>query len=163
MAKNLAADWSQVFPPLPVQQPLTKVLGKKPSRKKAVSTPPRVAHSPSVSSADMPRLKGISLRQPWAEQVIRGDKVIEYRQRPVKHRGRIYIYASLGRYSRGDEAEMTQEFGYQIDDLARGVVIGSVEIVECTDEGFGDFGWHLANPQRLETPQRNLERVISGD
>ena len=43
------------------------------------------------------RLKAISLRQPWAEEIMLGIKTIEYRRTPTKVRGPIYIYASLGR------------------------------------------------------------------
>jgi len=35
-----------------------------------------------------------------------------------------------------------------IDDLPRGVVVGTVEIIDCVQDG-DDYEWHLANPQRL--------------
>lgn len=56
-----------------------------------------------------------SIRQPHAEAIMRGRK-IEYRTRPTKVRGKIYIYASLGRYSAAAEAAMMAEYG--IDDVA---------------------------------------------
>jgi hypothetical protein len=51
------------------------------------------------------KLEAISLRQPWAEEVMLGIKKIEYRHSPTKHRGRIYIYASLGRVPAEEIAE----------------------------------------------------------
>jgi hypothetical protein len=90
---------------------------------------------------------------------MRGEKTMEYRQRPVQFRGRVYIYASLGRWSREEEADFAAEVGYPIEELPRGVVIGTVEIVDCTDEGYGDFGWHLVNPVRLDPPVAPIERA----
>lgn len=96
------------------------------------------------------KLKAISIRQPWAEQIMTGEKTIEYRSLPCKFRGRIYIYASLGKSDYSDE-ELEGEIGFTWKDVAKGVVIGSVEIVDCTGEE-RDFEWHLENPVRLETP-----------
>ncbi|MEZ4767088.1 MAG: ASCH domain-containing protein [Caldilineales bacterium] len=47
-------------------------------------------------SSDDTQKRGVSLsiRQPYAEQILRGKKRIEYRSRPTKIWGRIYIYAA---------------------------------------------------------------------
>ena len=42
---------------------------------------------------------------PTPEAILRGVKPIEFRSRPTNVRGRIYIYAALGRYSPEEEAE----------------------------------------------------------
>jgi len=163
--KNLAADWSAVFPPLPNHakdspSPLATRPKKRPALGTYTDAPNGLVAATSLRGTqhDVPRLKGLSLRQPWAEQVMRGAKNVEYRQRPVKHRGRIYIYASLGRYPREEERDFAEEVGYTVDDLPRGVVVGTVEIVDCTGEGGGDFAWHLANPVRLGQPMAPVER-----
>ena len=39
----------------------------------------------------------ISIRQPCVEQIFRSIKKEEYRSRPTKIRGRVYVYASLRR------------------------------------------------------------------
>src|SRR5262249_50928348 len=44
--------------------------------------------------------------QPHAEAIMRGVKTVEYRSGPTNVRGRVLIYAGLGRYSASDEAEM---------------------------------------------------------
>ena len=93
--------------------------------------------------------RALSIRQPHAEAIMRGVKKIEYRSRTTKIRGRIYIYASLGRYSNEEEADMMAEYGIDdlaCDDLPRGVVIGTVELHDC-DEG----DWHLREPERATT------------
>ena len=97
-------------------------------------------------------MKALSIRQPHAEAIMRGVKPIEFRSRFTKIRGRIYIYASLGRYSPQEEAEMLKMYGMtdvDCDDLSRGVLIGTVEIWDCTGND-RDFHWHVRNPQRAE-------------
>ncbi len=97
-------------------------------------------------------MKALSIRQPHAEAIMRGVKPIEFRSRSTKIRGQIYIYASLGRYSLQEEAEMLKMYGMSdvnCDDLPRGVLIGTVEIWACTGNS-GDFHWHVRNPQRAE-------------
>ena len=80
---------------------------------------------------------------------MRGVKTTEYRSAATKIRGRIYIYASLGRYSKHDEADMMAQYGIDdvtCDDLSRGVIIGSVDLYDC-DEG----DWHVKEPARAKT------------
>lgn len=97
---------------------------------------------------DVAKMRALSIRQPFAEAIMRGTKTTEYRSGPTNIRGRILIYASLGRYGDDAESEMLQEFGItdvEADDLPRGVIIGSVELHD-SDEG----EWYLRNPQRAE-------------
>ncbi|MBM4070789.1 MAG: ASCH domain-containing protein [Planctomycetes bacterium] len=92
--------------------------------------------------------RALSIRQPHAEAIMRGVKKIEYRSAPTKIRGRVFIYASLGRYSAKAEAEMMADYGIRdvtCDQLRRGVLIGSVELFECDG---GD--WHVRKPERAE-------------
>jgi hypothetical protein len=84
-------------------------------------------------------MKTISVRQPYAEAIISGAKVHEYRSRKTNIRGRVAIHASL--HDNGEHP-----------DLPRGVVIGTVEIVDCMPDGHGGFAWVLRNPRRLATP-----------
>src|SRR5262245_36073144 len=93
--------------------------------------------------------RALSIRQPHAEAIIRGVKTTEYRSAATKIRGRIYIYASLGRYSKDDEANMMARYGINdvtCDDLPRGVIVGSVELYDCDG---GD--WHVKEPAREST------------
>lgn len=92
----------------------------------------------------------LSVRQPHAEAILAGIKTIEYRSRPTKIRGRILIYASKTRYTPAEERRLMKMYGFdfdEIDDLPRGVVVGSVEIIGCQG---GE--WKLANPKRLRRP-----------
>ena len=69
--------------------------------------------------------RALSIRQPHAEAIMRGVKKTEFRSRATKIRGRVYIYASLGRYPANEEADMMAEYGIDdvaCDDLPRGVI-----------------------------------------
>ena len=93
-------------------------------------------------------VRALSIRQPHAEAIMRGVKKTEFRSAATKIRGRILIYASLGRYSAADETRMMKEYGIRdvaCDDLPRGVIIGSVELFDC-DGG----NWHVRKPERAE-------------
>jgi len=96
------------------------------------------------------KLKALSIRQPWAELILRGEKAVEYRSQPTRIRGRIYIYAAVGK-SNADETEFEEEIGCPLAELPRGVVVGTVEIVDCAGVD-GEYEWLLANPQRLPEP-----------
>ncbi|MBN1449250.1 MAG: ASCH domain-containing protein, partial [Bacteroidetes bacterium] len=34
-------------------------------------------------------MPALSIRQPYCEQILRGEKTVEYRSRPTKRRGRV--------------------------------------------------------------------------
>lgn len=86
----------------------------------------------------------LSIRQPYCEQILLGEKTIEYRSKPTKRRGRIFIYASL---TPGPEEEW-EDMDMRPGDLPTGVLVGTVEIVDCTEGDYG-YEWQLANPERL--------------
>lgn len=94
-----------------------------------------------------PLVRAISIRQPYAELILLGKKTIEYRSRKTNLRERVYIYASL---TLADD-EAFRKAGLRPDSLLTGLIIGSVEITDCTGED-GDYEWHLANPKRLDKP-----------
>lgn len=105
-------------------------------------------------------MKALSIRQPWAWLIIHGSgKDIENRSRRTHFRGRICVHASLGmnrdEYAIGEV--MAEENGITLpafEDLQRGGIIGSVEIVDCVENHespwfFGPFGYVVANPEPL--------------
>lgn len=92
--------------------------------------------------------RALSIRQPHAEAIMRCKKKIEYRSAPTKIRGRVFIYASLGRYKKEDEESLMAFYGIKdvaCDDLPRGVIIGTVDLHDC-DEG----EWYLKSPERAK-------------
>jgi hypothetical protein len=97
-------------------------------------------------------MKALSVRQPYAEAILRGVKSIEFRSRPTNVRGRVYVYATLGRFPGDQEAELLERHGIDdvtCDDLPRGLLIGTVELWDCTGTG-GDYRWHLRDPERAK-------------
>lgn len=109
-----------------------------------------------------PHMLALSIRQPFAELVMCAVKAIEYRSRPTRVRGRIYVYASLGRLSRDLEVELAEECREEyelahphagtldlaaIDALPRGFIVGTVELFDCDGEE-----WHLRAPERFAEP-----------
>lgn len=83
----------------------------------------------------MANVKCLSVRQPYASQIVEGSKRIEYRPFRTNYRGRVYIQAS-GKHKT----------------METGVVLGSVEIVDCIKRGVKDFEWILKNPVKLSRP-----------
>jgi hypothetical protein len=106
-------------------------------------------------------MRALSVRQPWAELILRGDKTIECRSRPTRILGRVYIYASLG-------PAHAAPLGPPVGDTAlpRGLLVGSVEIIGCRELRRSDrvaacvvtssegYAWLLARPERLVIPRR---------
>jgi hypothetical protein len=108
----------------------------------------------------------LGIRQPWAELILRGIKTIEVRSTHTAQRGAIYVYASkkFGGFAAADHAITN----YQLDkeSLPRGLIVGTVEIVNCRRCEPNDaaatcvppsylenhFSWILANPQQFDEP-----------
>lgn len=117
----------------------------------------------------------LSIRQPWASLILKAGKDIENRCWPTKVRDRILIHAAKG-MTRGEHDDAIafgiaairadpknagankvvtlRDLGFAFDDLQRGGIIGSVEIVDCVSKSdspwfVGDFGFVLRDPQPL--------------
>jgi hypothetical protein len=104
-----------------------------------------------MPSREAPRiLRALSVRQPYAEQILLGKKKFEYRSTNSNIRERVYLYASKGKVD--DPAEW-RKAGAKPDSLPTGVIVGSVEIVDSTfDEDEYIYAWKLARPERLAKP-----------
>lgn len=100
----------------------------------------------------------ISVRQPYAESILRGEKVIEYRTTHTHVRGAVYIYAAKAK----EDAPIFT--AYQIDEseVEFGKIIGTVEIVASEQSlEFPEWHeWHLANPKRLEQPLKPINQPL---
>lgn len=111
-------------------------------------------------------LPALGVRQPWAELILQGHKTIEVRVVPTNVRGPIYLYASRkpGEGKVVDRAAL--EYGLDVASFPRGVLVGTVELVDCRKSNADDtdaacvppnvlrntYGWILANPRRLDAP-----------
>ena len=134
-------------------------------------------------------MRALSIRQPYAELILRGLKTIEYRSRPTHIIGeRFYIYASKGNgTSFGPSRHRATPRSAWSHDLANadpppppwmlelahalvlgelpvGVIVGSaiVEKVSPPDPSDGMYRWHLADvlrARRLRKPKGRPQPV----
>lgn len=109
----------------------------------------------------------LGIRQPWAELILRGHKSQEIRSSNTSRRGTIYVYASKKVSDHPEAIRAAAKHGIEkIDDLPRGVLVGTVELIDsaparpqdsaeaCLPAGLlkGKFAWTLSHPARLPRP-----------
>lgn len=125
-------------------------------------------------------MRALSIRQPYAELILRGIKTVEYRSRPTRIVGeRFWIYASRSRAKPMAKAIWSRDLAMPGDSLPRwmlelaeqikmvepgallptGVLVGSAVIDRVTrweNSGSGDelFRWHLTNVERIAEHRR---------
>ena len=100
-------------------------------------------------------MRALSIRQPYAELILRGIKTIEYRTRRTRIIGeRFYIYASKGTgqlaIGNGAGSALTQR---EREQLPTGVIVGSAVIDHCAANN-GQYHWHLTDVKRLKRPRK---------
>lgn len=94
--------------------------------------------------------RALSIRQPFVELILRGDKTKEFRSQPTNMRERVWLYASDRPHERQRSwMKVEKEPG----ELPTGLIPGSVEIVDCRPDKRYDWAYMLANPKRLRTPR----------
>jgi ASCH domain len=108
---------------------------------------------------------------------MRGIKTIEARSARTHVRGRELVYASLGDAHINHQIRVGQQHKIQMEKLARGVLVGSVEIVGCrplkmsdsrnagfpVERGTTEFAWLLARPRRarlMKRPKKHPQPVF---
>jgi len=97
---------------------------------KAKVTTPLTKDELPAAGPGAPR-RALSIRQPWAELILRGKKRIEVRSRPTNIRGPMYLYASLTRGA--DDAKCRASTGRTWEELDRGKLVGIIEITDCRE------------------------------
>jgi hypothetical protein len=97
-----------------------------------------------------PITPAISIRLPWVELILRGEKRYAFRSRPTSIRERVYRYASP---TPADIPERWEYVGKEPSALATGMIVGSVEMVDCLiDEEGGGYAYEVARPKHLAKP-----------
>lgn len=99
----------------------------------------------TTSRTKVPNL-ALSVKQPFAEMIMTGEKKIEYRGKLTKIRGRVYIYAT-----KSPRVDKLEERGQTPDEFDLGVIVGTVEIADCKPR-WNEYHWILKNPERLRKP-----------
>ena len=107
-------------------------------------------------------MRALSIRQPYAELILRGIKTIEYRSRPTRIIGeRFYIYAA----SKPGDPKGFDELGCVPGDLPTGLIVGTAVITGCernnrhprnprNPRNPRGYEWHLEGIRRLRRPRR---------
>ncbi len=114
-----------------------------------------VARVEPLAEVHVNKMRALSIRQPYVEQILRGRKRIEYRSRPTRIRGRFYLYASK---SPGPPAEFSS-LGRKPGELPTGMILGTVELVDCTKRRKDRYEWHLRAPRRLARTRRPIKHA----
>lgn len=126
-------------------------------------------------------MRALSIRQPHAELILRGQKTVEYRTRPTLLIGQpFYIYAAKNRSKVSGvpcEGDMTVD---ELVTLPRGLIVGTAVIVKCVavrdqnslvrHNGSNHarapltsdlrrltsvvYEWHLSDVKRLDQPRK---------
>ncbi len=93
-------------------------------------------------------MKTLSIKQPYAEQILLGEKTIEYRTWRTHHRGDFLIHAS--------KKPATNSFSdLDLANLDYGKIVGIVELVNVVGYPDGSYGWILENPRRIDPITHN--------
>lgn len=111
-------------------------------------------------------MKALSVRQPRAEQIVRGLKTMDVRSWRVNYRGPLAIHASGAK-----RPERVRVLGFDPDEMVYGAILGVVELIEIVplDEetyeaaraehlsdapfpGVPCFGWRFVDPRPLPRP-----------
>lgn len=77
-------------------------------------------------------MRALTVRQPWAHLIVAGQKDIENRSWPTRHRGRLLIHA--GKQIDWNAYDWLDEHGLPLpypDDLPLGGIIGAVMLTGC--------------------------------
>jgi hypothetical protein len=93
----------------------------------------------------------LSIRQPYAEEILLGLKHVEYRTRATSIVGQpFYIYAGF-RFPSAADLERYCKRQWVKGQLPAGVIVGRAVISHCTQRR-GVWEWHLTDVRRLKRP-----------
>ena len=101
----------------------------------------------------------LTIRQPWASAILLAGKDVENRGWATDYRGRLWIHAGVHK-GRAEPDRWAKRQGLWVPDepLPRGVILGSVELVDIVADSDspwalrGQLHWLLRKPRRLVRP-----------
>ena len=88
-------------------------------------------------------------------------KEFEFRSWKTNIRGRVYVYATKT-LSDVDPEVLVELGGVKLEDLPRGVIAGSVAIMDCEPDTYGGWAWKLAQPTLYPQPYKVAGHVQPG-
>jgi len=91
----------------------------------------------------------LGIQQPWGDLILQGKKRLEVRSLPTRIRGRIYLYSSKKDSPLPEALPHLEAAARANRTLGRGVIIGSVELIDCRPALPADAPAACVNPERL--------------
>ena len=96
--------------------------------------------------------RALAVHQPFAELIVSGEKVKEFRSRRTHLRERVYVYA-CAKLDSEDINWCNENYpDLDIQSLPRGVLVGTVEIVGCERDGDRGYAWQLGEEEKFAKP-----------
>lgn len=95
-------------------------------------------------------MKALTVRNPWAECIAQGVKLVENRTRPTKHRGPLAIHAGAAWASLGGIDPRVEAALAGRGRFIYGAVIATVNVVDCHPAADGccnPWGDHVSDAQ----------------
>ena len=96
-------------------------------------------------------LRALSVRQPFANRFLSGEKDRERRFQPTSFRGEFLIYASK------KIAKFSGDLG-PLDLMPRGVIVGWATLTDCVKEDDKEYAWIVENVKSLDFPVKPRRR-----
>jgi hypothetical protein len=116
-------------------------------------------------------VKALSIRQPWVELILEGQKTLEIRGWKTKYRGELYLHSAFNI----DRAALKR---YRLEEPQRSAIVGKVQlddVEELTEAKWHDlakyhlstwpwdsercrYGFWLSSPERLSRPRPCMGR-----
>lgn len=91
-------------------------------------------------------MKALSIRQPWAWEIVQGVKVVEFRSWKTHYRGRFLIHASKTIDKKRLPEERTWLAGYDWvlpDDFEKGGFVGIATLADCVQRTEPKLWWQV--------------------
>lgn len=76
-------------------------------------------------------MKALTICQPYAELIARGDKPIENRSWPTRYRGPLLIHAGKSRDWLGDDDEEAALYAVNVLEIPFGAIVAAADLVAC--------------------------------
>lgn len=76
-------------------------------------------------------MKALTICQPYAELIARGEKRVENREWPTHYRGLLYIHAGKSRDWMNDDGVTEFEYDIPVKEMAFGAIVAVAELTGC--------------------------------
>jgi hypothetical protein len=106
-------------------------------------------------------IRTLTVRQPWAWAIMQGGKDVENRSQKTSIRGTVAIHAAAAAPADEQIAYLWEKYHLRAPDpLPRGVVLGTVDIIDCVEDSSSKWAegdsWHwvLGNARPFREPRQ---------